>query len=88
MEGVIIGEVDYPLGKAFITYDANVLSCEKIISEIESIGDGLYKATKVEDKDIENSPENLDENGEGNSASVESYSFEVPDITWFFSALL
>lgn len=88
LEGVISGEVDYSLGKAFVTYDANVLSSDKIIAEIESIGDGLYKATAVEDKDIENAPVNLEDASEASSASVDTYSFEVPDITWFFSALL
>lgn len=89
LDGVVTGEVDYSLGKAFITYDANILSCEDIIAEIESIGDGLYDASLVEDKDIENAPVEIEDDGsESGSASVDSYSFEVPDITWFFSELL
>lgn len=88
MEGVIEGEVDYGLGKAFVTYDANTLSCEAIVDMIKSIGDGLYDATIVEDKDIENTPEQLEGTDDASSASVSSYSFEVPNITWFFSQLL
>lgn len=88
LEGVVSGEVDYSLGKAFVTYNANTLSCQDIIAEIKSIGDGLYDATIVEDKDIENAPANLNGEAESSSASVNSYSFEVPNITWFFSELL
>ena len=89
MDGVISGEVDYPLSKAFVTYDASVLSCEDIISEIESIGDGgLYKAIKVEDKDVENAPIEMEGTNDAESVSVDTYSFEVPDITWFFSEIL
>jgi copper chaperone CopZ len=88
MEGVVSGEVDYALGKAFVTYNSNELSCNDIIAEIESIGDGLYEATMVEDKDVENAPVNIEGDENATSASVSSYSFEVPDITWFFSELL
>ncbi len=89
LEGVVTGEVDYTLGKAFITYDANVLSCTDIIAEIESIGDGgLYEAKMVEDKDIENAPVTIEEEANSKSASVSTYSFEVPDLSWFFSELL
>lgn len=89
MDGIIDGEVDYPLGKAFVTYDANVLSCDDIIDEIESIGDGgLYEATIVEDKDIENAPEVIEGEDGTPSASVSAYTFEVPNITSFFSDLL
>lgn len=86
MEGVINGEVDYNLAKAFITYDANRLSCEDIIIEIESIGDGLYSAKKVEDKDVENMP--IGSDGESNEISVDTYSFEVPNITDLFTQIL
>ncbi|WP_258541009.1 heavy-metal-associated domain-containing protein [Parvicella tangerina] len=88
MSGVVNGEVDYALGKAFITYDANTLSCADIIAEIQSIGDGLYDAKIVEDKDIENAPVHLEEDAQNGSASVSNFSFEVPDISWVFSDLL
>src|SRR5690606_37491933 len=52
LDGVIQGEVDYVLGKAFVTYDANRISAQDIIKTIVSIGDGaLYGASLVEDKD-------------------------------------
>lgn len=88
LDGVVSGDVDYSLGKAFVTYNANTLSCQDIVAEIESIGDGLYDAIIVEDKDIENAPANLNGDAESSSASVNTYSFEVPNITWFFSELL
>lgn len=87
LEGVVEGEVDYTLGKAFVIYNANSITCADIIKEIESIGDGLYGASVVEDKDIENAPIEVEESGNG-SVSVSSYSFEVPDISWIFSDLL
>ncbi|MCB9194687.1 MAG: heavy-metal-associated domain-containing protein [Flavobacteriales bacterium] len=86
MDGVINGEVDYNLAMAFVTYDANRLSCEDIIKEIESIGDGLYSAKKVEDKDVENLP--IGSEGESNEVSVDSYSFEVPNVTDLFTQIL
>lgn len=88
MEGVVEGDVDYSLGKAFVTYDANLISSSDIISMIESIGDGLYSASLVEEKDIENAPVSIESNEETQSASVSSYTFEVPDISWLFSELL
>lgn len=88
MDGVINGEVDYPMGKAFVTYNANIVSCEDIVDMIKSIGDGLYDATIVEDKDVENTPESIEGSSDASSASVSSYSFEVPNITWFFTQLL
>lgn len=87
LDGVIKGDVDYALAKAFVTYDANKLSCADIISEIESIGDGLYSAKMVEDKDIENAPVGIDGDADANGASVDTYSFEVPNITDLFTQI-
>lgn len=81
MEGVINCEVDFPLNQAYITYDANITSAEKFIEKINSIADGIYKATMVEDKDIENAPVGIEENNKAESVSVKEYQFELPSIS-------
>ncbi len=89
MDGVINCDVDFELQKAFITYDANIVSAEDFIQTINNIADGdLYKSKIIEDKDIENLPSEVDQSTNDESISVSFYNFETPDLGVSFYELI
>ena len=88
MEGVIQADVDFEVHQAFITYDANKVSAQDFIDRINKIADGLYKATLVEDKDIENAPTEIEHGDSNQSVSVKDFHLELPDFSYFFNDLI
>ncbi len=89
MDGVSSCEINFEAKKAIIKYDSKKLNVDDFINKINGIADGIYKATLVEDKDIENTPlKPNDKNGQNNGASVSEFSFQIPNFYKFFTDLL
>jgi copper chaperone CopZ len=85
MEGVIQCEVNFEMNQAYITYDGNKLKAQDFIDKIEGIADGdLYKATIIEDKDIENAPVEIEQGDVNHSVSVSDFSLQIPNFIDFF----
>lgn len=89
MEGVSSCEINFEAQKAVIKYDSKKLKADDFITKINGIADGIYKATLVEDKDLENTPlQPNDKKGQNNGTSVSEFSFQIPNFYKFFTDLL
>jgi copper chaperone CopZ len=85
MEGVQEAKVDFETNVALVTFNSSVTSSKAMIEMIGGIADGAYSATIIEETYIENAaPSNLNAH-KNNEASVEDYSFEVPNVSDIFS---
>ncbi len=85
MEGVQEVKVDFETSVAIITFNSSITSSKAMIEMISGIADGAYSATLIEETTLDSStPSNLNTKN-NNEASVEEYSFEVPNISDIFS---
>ena len=88
MEGVIHCDVDFELHQAYVSYDGNKINTKDIIKKINSIADGLYQGTLIEDKDIENAPVEIEHHDSNPIQSVSLYNLEIPDFYEFFHSII
>lgn len=85
MEGVKEAKVDFESNVATIIFNSSVTSSKAMIEMIGEIADGAYSASLIEETSVENStPTNINSK-KNNEASVEEYSFEVPNLSDIFS---
>lgn len=92
-------ETDRKVNTAYITFDKNKISPDKIVSIIEKVNDGQFTTSDATTKPVEDNttgtPETTKKTTEvvitkkvSVDLNIESSSFELPDIRDFFSKLI
>jgi copper chaperone CopZ len=92
-------ETDRKVNTAFITFDKDKISPDKIVSIIEKVNDGQFTTSNATTKPVEDkttgSPEKTEKTTEvvmtkkvAVDLDIESSSFQLPDIRDFFSKLI
>jgi copper chaperone CopZ len=85
MEGVEVAKIDFETSVATVKFNSTITSSKAMIEMINAIADGAYSATLMEETDAENvNPSNTNTTNE-NEASVQDFSFEVPNVSDLFS---
>ena len=80
VSGITSFEIDFETATAEVFFDKNIISSKEIVSQVESINDGIYKMTLVEEQDQINAKEKLPSSS-NSPVSVSLFNFQLPNIT-------
>ncbi len=83
VDGIASSKVNFEEGVAYFEYDKTILKESEIVSFINDIHDGQYKAKIIEEKEI--TEEEVDTSEEESLTSVvEQFNFSFPELLTYF----
>lgn len=84
VDGVASSKVDFEEGVAYFEFDKTVLKEDEIVSFINDIHDGQYKAKIIEEKEVTEEEEVSTEDEESITSVVEQFNFSFPELLTYF----
>lgn len=82
VSGITSFDIDFEAATAEVLFDENIITSKTIVSQVESINDGIYKMNIIEEHELINAKEKLPASS-NSPVSVSLFNFQLPNITKF-----
>jgi copper chaperone CopZ len=79
VSGITSFDIDFEAATAEVFFDQNTITSKAIVSEVESINDGIYKMKLIEEHEQMNAKEKLPASS-NSPVSVYAFNFQLPNI--------